>query len=501
MPCLSVGAPAMAVQEHTDTVSPAEFVDSVAREGLDTSNVIVEGDVDLGDTRRVERLVRCRACTIRGDLRAPDVTFDRVVDLSGVRVHGDLDLHGATFNDVMTLGGGSTRPTRITGTTDLSLATFNGLAALDRVEFGGPVYASSITAASSCSFARAQFDGPVTFQHAHVRGAMIVSDASFARPASFELASFGDATLFRDSSFVDDVSFASASFTSRVDFSSAEFDGLADFDDVVLEGPGIFRSIKASERFSMRQSFAQSLDFRGAAFVSGANFGGVSTDGVLSLEKASVIPGAGLAMGSMSPGALRIDVDLVQQIAGPSVRVDAFRRLEATAEADGNLALANDARYALLSTERESRYGFGRWFDSVVYRGVAGYLVRPRHPLLVLTLLIVVAGVIRAWGRGDRPLHVWSPGRLAEGRRGHRHPSRQALVAAGHAVFIGTHEALRRAVRIRRLRGSDEPESPTVRSVLLGLESVVYLLLIATIVLALSNSSATLREVIDAVRG
>lgn len=75
------------------------------------------------------------------------------------------------------------------------------------------------------------------------------------------------------------------------------------------------------------------------------------------------------------------------------------------------------------------------------------------------------------------------------------------MVTAGHAVGVGVHDALRQVVRVRRSSSDGQAPPPTVRSVLLGLESVLYTVLLAAALLALSNSSATLREVIDAVRG
>lgn len=75
--------PADAAPPAPASMSGDEFVQRAGSEGIDAQGLTITGDVDLRDVDRVGHLVACRDCTITGSLRAADVVFERVVDLSG----------------------------------------------------------------------------------------------------------------------------------------------------------------------------------------------------------------------------------------------------------------------------------------------------------------------------------------------------------------------------------------------------------------------------------
>src|SRR5262249_18438774 len=70
--------------------------------------------------------------------------------------------------------------------------------------------------------------------------------------------------------------------------------------------------------------------------------------------------------------------------------------IESSAKQRGDLGIANDAYYRLRILT-SNHYGQPwRALDYVFYRGVAGYLVRPLRPLLVLFVSVFLLALIRA---------------------------------------------------------------------------------------------------------
>ena len=68
--------------------------------------VLIDGPLDLsvGDKDVIGRVFKCRGCTFAGPVSAPDVTFDRTVDLSGSTFEDTVDFTGATFNAPVLFG-------------------------------------------------------------------------------------------------------------------------------------------------------------------------------------------------------------------------------------------------------------------------------------------------------------------------------------------------------------------------------------------------------------
>jgi hypothetical protein len=93
--------------------------------------------------------------------------------------------------------------------------------------------------------------------------------------------------------------------------------------------------------------------------------------------------------------------DAVEKV-DPGDRKRALTLVETTAKTHGEAAMANDADYALHALDaRDDAWPF-RVFDLLVYRWVAGYLVRPLRPLVALLLLAAFAAAVRHYRRRSR---------------------------------------------------------------------------------------------------
>jgi hypothetical protein len=100
---------------------------------------------------------------LQGSFIAPDVIFERIVDLSGTRVLGDLDLRGAISRDAFLIRGDDDRVTQIDGWSDLALANFAASARFDGSTFAGPADFTGVSFAGPSSFADTYFVDRATF--------------------------------------------------------------------------------------------------------------------------------------------------------------------------------------------------------------------------------------------------------------------------------------------------------------------------------------------------
>jgi len=158
--------------------------------------------------------------------------------------------------------------------------------------------------------------------------------------------------------------------------------------------------------------------------------------------------------------------------------------IESSAKARDDLALANDAHYRL-EVLRSQHYAWPlHVLDLVFYRSVAGYLVRPVHPLVTLLALVLVVSAIRSSRRSRRVSGSSSvQTRTFSVRR--RRSFRGALDDYAHEVldtvaFIAPGQG--EAALGRRF------------------ESNVYRVLVVCALFGLANSNPTLRQMLDALR-
>jgi hypothetical protein len=490
-------------------MSGDEFVRLVDSEGIDTQGLVITGDVDLRDVSRVDHLLACRDCTITGSLRAADVVFGRVVDLSGLQVQGSLDIHGATFLDAFLLQRSADRAPFVAGRSNLQTVTFAHQTAFDGVEFGGPFDARSMTARGDSSFVEVRFVDTADFARTQFQSTANFSGAMFFDLARFDRAHFTGPTLVQESLFDDAVTFMRVRFDAGADYTLAVFKGAVSFDRALFGAATSFRFVRSSEQLSFDQAqVLDSLDFHTADLPGGISLNSVTTTGVLSLTGALIGRDANVGDSQGDPESsvgldpppttgLLMDIADTERIAGSRTQIRALDVLEETAAARGDLALANDARYRLLALSGQRHGTVRRALDTVFYRSMAGYLVRPLHPLLWLVAVIAVASLVRAashwrtWGRERLSVH--------DGARSWRSVAR-ALPLAASAIAAGASESVRRAVT-RRAGGDESPVVSRAAARAIAVEVFAYRALIAVALIAVGNSSATVREVIDAIHG
>ena len=160
----------------------------------------------------------------------------------------------------------------------------------------------------------------------------------------------------------------------------------------------------------MRRSTASrstgELDLGFAILEGSTTFSAMSGTGTLVLERLCLClpPGDGrrapqLLMSKMTLDGLVMDLDLVPAVRGSAVALDVLEVVEATARRDGDTGTANRAHFDLLTRRNDELAQPERFLDAAFYGGAAGYLVRPRNPLLCLLALLVLGGLIRAWPR------------------------------------------------------------------------------------------------------
>jgi uncharacterized protein YjbI with pentapeptide repeats len=493
---VAIAAPAPASANDGTTVEPEDFVELVA-EGLDHRGVTVTGDVDLRDLRRVDQLVRCIDCTIEGDLSAADVTFERVVDLDGLVVTGSLDLHGATADSSLVLSRAV-----VHGPADLSHVAIGGQVVFDRAELRGPALFDGFRTAGATSFVDATFRERVTFTSCDVRGTTTFAGADLHGEAAFTRCEFARPVSFREATFDEEAAFGDAIFASASDFTLSNFEAGAVVDRARFRGPASFRLASIGSTLSLQHTRAeQDLDLQAVTGEGDLDLHSATVYGLLQLTDVILTGEGELDLERVAARGLLMDVESIDDVRGDTVRRVVLQRLEETAKQGNDLGVANEARYALLSRNGGDLGGAMRILDQVFYRGAAGYLVRPSHPLMVLLVVLLLAGITRttvdlgAQQRASRTL----AGERSDGER--RQRRRDQLREAGPAFVRGFGATLRLAFRRRPGITVDQgsTRSQVAAAGVMG-EFLLCKTLFVLIVLAIGNSSPTFREVLDALR-
>lgn len=498
-----------AAQLSPPTVAAADLVGrAAAGEAVSHRGVTVVGDVDLQSVGTVTGLFRCQSCRFTGSFRAADVVFDKVLELrdssgegGGSTVQGDLDLTGATFNDRASFDG-----TTVMGAARVVAARFLG----------------------GISLRRTSFRGPVAFDETQVAREALFTESTFGAEATFNGATFEAGANFFRATFVGDGAFEAAIFRGPVNFFLAVFGRKANFDRAELGAGGNFRAAhfdyegetpdqgedqretdtEIEVKFDNVHS-AGPLDFDGATFADTVSFTQFASSGPVSLEGIVIEDGEILIERNFSVGDLEMDVESVKKISGSEENV--LKLIERSAQRRGDLSVANDARYELLSLQGKTRTGVWGFLDTVFYRGLSGYLVRPLHPFAAFLALLMACTAVRSVRRFRRaraeassvdgaPLPA-SPvrGMLNRSRRGFLLAEKAVtVVLAGLADSLGV--AFRRKPNPPIEVGNKERARAYFFAFLKWGEFLAYKVLIAVSILAVGNSSATIRQVIDAVR-
>ena len=494
--------PADASPQHTaGRIIPAsELVEGLAGgKGVDEFGVRVTGDVDLRPLETVKRPFRCRACTFSGAINATDVVVDSIIDLSGTTIEGSLLLTGARLRAPFILDGMADNASEVKGRTDLRLARFSDSASWERTRLLGPVDATSAQFNDGASFVAATFLGPATFERARFGLATSFADAS-TQGLHIARAVFGGAADFRQHRFEGTSNFTGVVFEETADFTLAGFKQDAQFDTATFGRDVSFRLVQAPFATLRNTQAAGAVVFDGAILERGGSFAGSSLLGVLSLRELQTLTADNaLELDQVAAPVIRLEVSAVNLVRGASVRQEVLTLLEEDAKADGNLQLANDARFQRMTLQAARKGPLQRLLDRAIFREIAGYLVRPLYPLRALLFLLVIGASVRAfptWSRNLRPLQASVPD-----RRHKRKQRRAAGEPSGFGVFLwGLYASLRQA--FAKTSGVDwqAGEALSKREGARGVEFLAGKALIALFLLSLGNSNATVREIIDAVR-
>lgn len=501
----------------------AEAVTACLQRGgrVDLSNKIIRQELDLRGLAVVETPFACRECRFEGAVDASEVVFKRTIDLTGSTMKRAFKMRGAIFEGAALFSGPET-PSTFEGRLDFGLAVFNDIASFEEATFKERAAFSSTRFLGDVSFSATTFLGGARF-----RGAVFAQDAAFpsaatsdaaaqgndvdegrgvcasegsARgqgafegPVTFDGATFRGTADFRQRCFGSRGRFAETDFAKRVEFVQAEFLRGATFEDARLTGGATFRDAEFDEAAIFTHVTAGgSLDFTVASFLDDADFFGLLSDAALILDDA--IFAKQIDMGELSAASLVLDVDAAKLANGDVEKRDILRMIESSAKERGDLAVANDAsfeRRKLVSKE----YGpLRRAWDVVVYRGLAGYLVRPKHPLIALAALVFLAALIR-WPlvlRAQDSDSTTSPSRPPRDTR-RANPSTCLTTRVWRHLrgFLSEYwRTIRRTVRDKQ---ESEPEPQP-----LFVEVAIYRALFVVALIGLANSNPTLRQMVDA---
>jgi uncharacterized protein YjbI with pentapeptide repeats len=452
------------------------------------------GAVNLNNVPEVRGTFECHSCVFKGPVTAHDVVFDRLVDLAGSRFDDAVDFTGARFD-----GPALFRAALDEGLTSSACrfrkdATF-ALAAFEDV----------------ASFGETDFCGEADFRDARF------SDATFSHSsfgvARFERAAFRGSALFNDVTFAAHASFEETDFRTRADFARSEFENGADFGAARFGGGASLlattfsvedaRDQKAENRRRKRQGKPEEPIVGEAALfqdaVSGgdinltfaqferktANFSDFLCGGSLNLDRATFIFGASLNLERLQARALVLDVEAVDEISDRAERLVVLREIEDSAKARGDVGTANDAHYRSRELMSEEYGSFRRGLDLVFYRGVAGYLVRPFRPLLVLLALAAMFAALRM-RELRKPRRVPSAAPRGVARRLWSEGKRRCATFAGCLL-----DSLARAGP--RWKGRRNP------ALYERLEVAAYRSLVVCALIGLANSNPTLRDMLDSL--
>ena len=492
------------------TIGAADLVAALASgQPIDATNLRIVGLLDLTTlpNRQVTQALRCDACVITGGVRATDVVFARSVDLDGVQVLGPTDLRGAEFRGPV-LVRGDTPESGFAEPVDASFAKFDDAVGFDGLRFGSDVTFAGARFARDVSFAGSAFDGDANFDQVTFGG--IASFRGLRSLASdSDLAAFAGAVTFRNSVFQSAADLALRRYRRGLELSGAVFVDLLTVANAEVTG-------EISGRGSAVATLdARSLIAHGDVDLTELRGGSVNLDrsiieGTLLLGKMTVVGttslrgltlGRDLLAADLVSGQLDMDLDLVQRAGSTSTQEQLLTRIEATERTRGNSAAANDAEYRLLRMQGDRQRGLAGLVDRVLYQWIAGYLVRPSHPLVSLALLALLGTVARALYDRLRSQSAM-PELDSELNRAGRLTVRVGAPVASWLNCLS--RALAADLRPKpNIALRDEDRSRPYAYLIAGMKLFEYVaskLLILVFLLSLANYNQTLRQLIEGVK-
>lgn len=537
----------------------SDFVDEIAAgKLLDLDGETIVGDVDLRPVDTATKVIRCTDCTFTGSIRASNVIFNRVVDLSGSIVTGMLDMNGAVFKDAFLVRPTPRGPATIGGAALFALATFGGRASFEGVEVTGNGDFTVAQFRADASFGDARFGGTARFDSAVFAGAAQFSGTPFASaasssgeappgcspsiqgafvgPVSFADATFHDKADFHQRCFGDDASFAGATF-GTADFTLARFTKRATFDDAAIDGLASFRVVTFSGDLSFQHVvLGGPTDFEGAIFAGKARLFGTSAAESLSLVGLTAY--GPLNLDKLHADDLQLDLSIVPAIPGEPVQERVLSMIEASARAHGDLALSNEAAFERSSLQTDHATGAAYLFG-LIGKWIAGYLVKPTHPLLAFLVLVAIGTGVRAAARWARARRSRDLGLAAVVSEMASAPARSIAAPAAAQANAAQPEIVRADASPPNTERTDETPPPgrllaasqgalalvnsmtdtisaafTARvegvknrsrlasygeALVKGLEWVGFKVLIALVLIGLANSNPTFKQLVEAV--
>jgi uncharacterized protein YjbI with pentapeptide repeats len=322
--------------------------------------VQVKGDIDLrslGTTTVTVPFILTNS-TVEGALIAPSTVFKGTVDFTNTTFSGEtkqssiINLRGSIFEgDVIW----SRAKFRTTSEKPLSVnfsgVRFRGITDLRGAEFKVPAQFRNVIFEGSTSFQQTRFYGTADFIHA---------------------------------AFYDKVSFIHASFRQRASFEGANAAQGADFTGARLLAEAVFRRMSVQGRLSMPNAYFGRKVFLDGVFV-----------GALELGNNDFLKGVQLSMANIMADSLEMDLEDVDRIDHDDEKRAVLEVLERTARNKRSTSAANDALFRLRVLENNERGQPLQILNRIFNEGVAGYGVRPLHPLIGVLVVALIGGAVR----------------------------------------------------------------------------------------------------------
>ncbi len=498
--------PAFAQEGETITGDAlAQLIEDSTEDGPDfeSRGLTVTGDLDLRSLRSIDRPLRCVNCAFEGSLSAADVEFGGIIDLSGSTFGGAIDLRGAVFG----------RATIFDGAVFAEAADFGSARFTDIASFAGADFLAETVFDRTVFEASASFIGvPRPENPTPDAPACASTQGAFLAPVSFEGSLFSDRADVRGRCFQARAAFNNSAFLASADFASARFLGEALMEGLDLRSGASFRVAEFAGDLTFEGSTTSAaLDFEGAIARQSVILESISGTGTVSLDGFVVQRSdvdEPIEMRNLFVAGLSMDVPQVNLVSGPNVRKTVLSLIEETARERGQTSKANKARFELLSAKNEELRGVRKAFDSYLYRDVAGYLVRPTHPMYSFLILLLVGTFVRAmtlWRHAFKRWRVKAKGGLSLKR------GVSGVVKWLDYFFTGLSGALASAFGKRPYKGKRghpvaesppvdaEPLKPHFLKFATWTEFLSYKALIAVFVLGVGNANSTIQELIDTV--
>lgn len=485
---LSPGSHAQVIiaPEPDHTVAASSITARLARgESVTEERARVTGELDLEELRIVPASFRCRGCVFEGPIRATDVTFARILDLSGSTIAGTARFGGAVFNDFALFASFATGlPTRFERPARFSLARFREPVAFNGANFEGAALFVGTLFLSDAAFASADFAGPALFGSARFSGSTSFTGSlipeglrdselgcgpyvgAFRSLARFPGTTFGTRTDFRGRCFEGEGDFASAAFGGDADLSQTSFNSDGIFERASFAGEARFVGATFKKEYRAADLRTESLTMTSAA-LGKTDLSGAVVTGHMDLDTKLA---TSLDLSDVHAGSLSVPVELVPVFTPDTNLRRTLAAMAVSAEESGELPLAMEILYRREQAVTASESGPWEIVRGFFYGLVMGYLVRPLSPLLWLIGALVFGVLMRLWLR------------------------RRDQVARGTRLPLALQGAFANLARVKPHVGNELDRGDFPRFI----EWLAFKGLLACVLIGLAKSNPVLKELVDA---